>query len=695
MLSARLRSLFIQGMFLCVAGTALAGGAPTLAASASPELVVDGLGKGAVPLDGPWQFHLGDDAAWASPVLDDATGHNGWEQLTADQGWGTQGHASYSGYGWYRRHLNLKPAPGASPDFALIIPYIDDAYELYWNGLLIGRNGKLPPGAVWYSIQLQQTFGLGPARSGVLAVRVWKAPFNSFDTGERGGFAAVPTVGSPQAIASLKDAADYRWLRRRQFTFGLDSLYFLVAVLSLAAWIKDRRQRLLFWMAGFAIAPVISLFLLGMPLGLPNAWGLGLAQPLVFGLQDISLWFLLMWLLQLHENRILYRIVRVAGVITIVATSLDGLVTPMDRFPQWVAQMQLMDAILTAIFTSLEVLPIVLVLYAIVRRKRLDLARWLMAGFAFAYEMLLVLRTALQQGSRFTHWTLGPKLTLPLFTINSNGISAATLSAVLLLFSIVFAVYRYSVENSRRQAAIEQEFKNARELQQVLVPEALPAMPGFAMTSAYRPAQEVGGDFFQIIPVEGGSTLVILGDVSGKGLKAAMAVSLIVGATRMIAEYTSHPAEILAALNRRLHGRMSGGFVTAIAMRLDASGSCTLATAGHPAPFLNQQELDLAGSLPLGLTPDAAYVEHCFKLQVGDHFALYTDGLLEARSQSGELYGFARLETLFAGKPSASQATEAAVNFGQDDDITVLTLTRLETGEESTAEHSVPELAPA
>jgi serine phosphatase RsbU (regulator of sigma subunit) len=75
---------------------------------------------------------------------------------------------------------------------------------------------------------------------------------------------------------------------------------------------------------------------------------------------------------------------------------------------------------------------------------------------------------------------------------------------------------------------------------------------------------------------------------------------------------------------------------------------------------------------------------------VGDHFALYTDGLLEARNQAGELYSFARLETLFATRPSAAQATQAAVKFGQDDDITVLTLTRLAQGEEAFVRQLVP-----
>jgi serine phosphatase RsbU (regulator of sigma subunit) len=353
---------------------------------------------------------------------------------------------------------------------------------------------------------------------------------------------------------------------------------------------------------------------------------------------------------------------------------------------------EIADGIFTAIFTLLEAFALVLVAYAVFRRRHLDAARWLVAFFAFLTDMISVVRIASQQGQRFTHWTIAAKIAAPLFTINGNPITATNISQVLLLVSIVYAVYRYLVDERRRQSAIEQEFRNARELQQVLVPETLPSLPGFSVTSAYRPAQQVGGDFFQIIPLEGGSTLVILGDVSGKGLKAAMAVSMIVGAARMMAEFTTSPAEILAGLNRRLYGRLQGGFATCIALRLDPDGNCAISSAGHPAPFLNKQEMSLPGALPLGLQPIADYEETTVRLGPGDHFALYTDGLLEARSHSGELYGFERLETLFATRPNAERATEAAVNFGQDDDITVLTLTRLETGEKATTLLVVPTL---
>jgi hypothetical protein len=683
------RSRFLLQLFVLLTAGAAVSCAEQSSAPAAPKLVLDGLGKGTAPLDGVWQFHLGDDPSWAAPALNDSN----WEQLTADEPWGAQGHANYTGFAWYRRHVTLTPAPGAAPDFALLIQRLDDAYELYWNGVLVGRNGKLPPHPVSYSDQSAQTFGLGPARNGVLAVRVWKAPLSSNDTGQLGGFETPPVAGGPEAIAARKAALDYRWLRGNQFAFALDSLYGLVALFSLLAWLRDRRQSILIWMTGFCLAPVGILLLdNAMLIRLPFNVALGLEQP-VYSLEDISLWFLLLSLLQLSESHSLVRKVRIAARINATAFILDGLL--ILGMYNWTRPQQIADAALTTVFTVTEALPQVLVVIAIVRRKRLDSARWMVAIFAFLVQMLSVAQIAAQQGSRYTHWTLGEWIYAPLFTVNGNPISPYTVASTLLLLSIIYAVYRYSADSSRRQSALEQEFKSARELQQLLIPATLPAVPGFALSSSYRPAQEVGGDFFQIIPIEGdppagSGTLVILGDVSGKGLKAAMTVSLIVGAVRVLADNYSGPAELLAQLNRSLDGRMQGGFATCIALRLGLDGSCAIASAGHPSLFLNGHELSLPGAFPLGLAAAASYEETIFNVQIGDRMALYTDGLLEARNSSGELYGFDRLETLFATNPSAAQATEAAVKFGQDDDITVLTLTRLAAGEESTAVHAVP-----
>jgi serine phosphatase RsbU (regulator of sigma subunit) len=202
----------------------------------------------------------------------------------------------------------------------------------------------------------------------------------------------------------------------------------------------------------------------------------------------------------------------------------------------------------------------------------------------------------------------------------------------------------------------------------------------------------VGGDFFQLIAQPDGSALLVLGDVSGKGLKAAMTVSLIVGTIRTVADTVDDPAEILSILNRRLHGRLKDGFVTCLALRLTAEGDGVLANAGHPAPFLNKEELSLPGALPLGLDFNADYENVRFHLAVGDRLTLYTDGLLEARNAAGDLFSFERLRALIATQPDAKQATDAAIAFGQDDDITVLTLTRLAPGVASTTSLLAPDL---
>ena len=133
-------------------------------------LSAEGLGKGTVALDGPWQFHLGDNPGWAARSLDDASGHAGWEQISADRPWGQQGLRSYTGYAWYRRHLHLEPAPGASPELSLLVPRVQDVYEIYWNGALVGKGGQFPPDSAYPYNPVPEIYSLGQARDGVLAV---------------------------------------------------------------------------------------------------------------------------------------------------------------------------------------------------------------------------------------------------------------------------------------------------------------------------------------------------------------------------------------------------------------------------------------------------------------------------------------------------------------------------------------------
>jgi serine phosphatase RsbU (regulator of sigma subunit) len=649
--------------------------------AAARVLSLEELGRGTALLDGPWQFHLGDNMQWADPAAPDATGQNGWEQLTADKPWGAQGYPSHSGFAWYRKHLHLTPATGAPPAFALLFPLIDDACEVYWNGRLVGRFGTLPPHPVYYFAPPQQTFGLGTARDGVLALRVWKAPLTSFDPAEVGGFEATPLIGSSEAIAGVKAQDDYSWMRANQFRFALWTLYSLVSVLGFFIWLRSRGQRELLALAIYcgAIAAVnLDNLRLFVPYTLMICW-----EVLWFGLENVGLWFLLLYLFNLDKSpqgnaSRLARFTRTLVIVHLTVSGLDAILTLVWNNPLFARWIQTADGILTATFIMMFPYSLVLVgvgIFGPGRKGQLDTSRWILAAAAGLDGLLQNAITAFDQGRRFTHWNVVARLRAPLFTLRGNSFAPRTLTGVMLFAAIVYAVYRRVREASARQAAVESELQSARELQQVLIPEALPQLEGYELTSAYIPAQEVGGDFFQVIPLEGenaGSTLLVLGDVSGKGLKAAMAVSLLVGALRTLAEISSSPARILADLNRRLYGRLDGGFATCVILRVDPNGHCTVADAGHLAPLVDGRELDLPGALPLGILAGASYEEREFQLLPGQLLTLLTDGVVEAQNKNGELFGFDRTAAVSTG--NAEEIAEAAKAFGQQDDITVLTL---------------------
>jgi serine phosphatase RsbU (regulator of sigma subunit) len=181
----------------------------------------------------------------------------------------------------------------------------------------------------------------------------------------------------------------------------------------------------------------------------------------------------------------------------------------------------------------------------------------------------------------------------------------------------------------------------------------------------------VGGDFFQVLPdPRDGSTLIVVGDVAGKGLQAGMLAALIVGSIRTAFKFASDPGSILALLNERLQGR---GLVTCLAMRIDRNGSIELANAGHLPPYINGRELALEGAFPLGALPAVSFPSQRFQLSAGESLLLVSDGVMEARNASGELFGFERTREI--STQSAEAIAQAAQNFGQEDDITVLTLT--------------------
>jgi hypothetical protein len=225
------------------------------------------------------------------------------------------------------------------------------------------------------------------------------------------------------------------------------------------------------------------------------------------------------------------------------------------------------------------------------------------------------------------------------------------------------------------KALLEAEMAAAREVQQVIVPEKGDSFPGYVVESAYQPARQVGGDFFQILPAGDDGLLVVIGDVAGKGLPAAMLVSLLVGCIRTAAEYTHEPALMLRKVHDRLLGHACGGFATALAAFFDRDGTVTIANAGHLSPYLDGTEVELAGALPLGIAESGIFDSQRFELRPGSRLTFYSDGVVEAQSKSGELFGFERARAI--SKRSAAAIVAEAVGFGQEDDITVVTIERL------------------
>jgi serine phosphatase RsbU (regulator of sigma subunit) len=237
--------------------------------------------------------------------------------------------------------------------------------------------------------------------------------------------------------------------------------------------------------------------------------------------------------------------------------------------------------------------------------------------------------------------------------------------------AIVIIIFTRFLRVQRDQERASSELAAARSVQELMIPQEKIQTPGFEVDSIYNPANEVGGDFFHVQPIEDGGLLVILGDVAGKGLKAAMNVSMLMGALRRIPERS--PARILESLNRVLTG--SESFTTCQAALFRANGEVVLANAGHLPPYLNSQEVLVPGGLPLGVLPEVSYEEVHLYLHPGDRLLLMSDGVVEARHASGELFGFDRVHNL-SGQ-SAFYIADAAKAFGQEDDITILTIRRL------------------
>ena len=249
---------------------------------------------------------------------------------------------------------------------------------------------------------------------------------------------------------------------------------------------------------------------------------------------------------------------------------------------------------------------------------------------------------------------------------------------------------RQQQAEARQRERIDQELKIAQIIQQQFLPKSLPDLPSWHVAAFYRPARTVGGDFYDFIPLPDGRVMFVVGDVTDKGVPAALVMASTHALLRDAAPRLISPGKVLGHVNEMLCVDIPAHmFVTCLALVLDpVSGQIEFANAGHDVPYVRTrngvQELRARG-MPLGLMPGMDYEEKSFQFEPGDCALLHSDGLAEAHAPDREMFGFPRVAELVAKGPSGEALIDLCLtelgNFTgaeheQEDDITLVSLQR-------------------
>jgi serine phosphatase RsbU (regulator of sigma subunit) len=299
------------------------------------------------------------------------------------------------------------------------------------------------------------------------------------------------------------------------------------------------------------------------------------------------------------------------------------------------------------------------------------------------------------QGELIGLLNLGPRLSQQEYSADDrkllNDLATQTAPAVQ-----VAQLVRQQQQQAQERERIEQELRVARLIQQTLLPKSLPDLPGYDVAAYYQPAREVGGDFYDFLDLEDGRFGLVVGDVTDKGVPAALVMATTRTLLRASAQRLDSPGEVLRRVNEVIVQDIPPNmFITCLYAILDSeTGLLTYANAGHDLPYRRKasaggaEELRATG-MPLGLLPGMEYEEKEIVLERGDSVLFYSDGLVEAHDPQREMFGFPRLQGLVAGHRTGG---EAMVNFllselsrftgeawEQEDDITLVTLERSET----------------
>jgi hypothetical protein len=653
---------------------------PQNATAAPADSVVQvKLGESSVELDGPWKFHVGDDHAWSQPDFDDSS----WEEidLTPDSstgvalGWTAHGHRGYSGYAWYRLQVDVE---GAKRSLALKMPdSFDDAYQVFVNGQRIGEFGKFKEHGVTAYPGLPTDFRLPKGvRDGkiTIAVRVWMDSATPFNSPDAGGLRAPPELGYASAIS---DQVRLDWAAAGHGVGSgfLEMLVLVMALLmALALFWFDREEKSYLWLA---LVCEGSLLLVAPVLIINFTTWMGLTEFIVihdiiaFPLR-IGLWVLFWgYWFRLRRMRTLHYAVWSLVILLAIGTAM--LRPPLYGTLVPVSTASFLHPFVLIVNLGLGVLLLLVAYRGFYKNKGeggLAAAAVLLAVIAnYQYELHLI------HVQIFFNW-LGFQISL------------GSISTILSLLIITVMLLGRFVTAQRAKEQWKLEIAQARHIQQVLIPNELPQLTDLHIDSEYRPAREVGGDFFQIVPnKKDGTSLIVFGDVTGKGLQAGMLVALIIGAIRAAADHDNNPQRLLEVLNEQLCERESAS-ATCMIMRFAPDGTVDLANAGQLPPYRNGIEMEIQGALPLGILSGMDFPVTSFRLEPGDSLLIMSDGVVEAQNAQGELFGFERIEEMLRQPTTTAAIATAAQKFGQTDDILVL---RVERCAAQTAPQAQPE----
>lgn len=666
------RNLLSIGSLLCLLTVVVPARAESGARGDGPAdaVRIQAWPQGYADLRQGWRFHLGDDPAWAQPNYDDSA----WPVVSLNDP-----RVKGLGYRWLRLRVHLEPGLdtrsewGKGETYLLAGPYdsgandapgplvlgvvgFRGAYQLYVNGQPAGAVGFLP--AVEVGNPFLQTVPLPSGAADVeIALRL-KTPAYLVATAGPLPTAAVVTVGTPGAVAAAYRQVRDEPLLENLLSLAVDGLLMLGGIAVLALFFGQRSHREYLWLGLLLMVLGASDFALAGTLAgiLPASTNALFGDPTDYLIIALQIEFTFAFVARrITRPWRAYEFLLVGS--TLAAIPLNWMGIPSTPYLSYEMAATTPGAILLPIF-----------LFVWYRRGNRE-AGWLVIPSLFGLSGALF---NLGYIAAMFHWN-GLLILFNTPMVGGVGIRPIGVADFVFLLAIALVIFLRFARVSRAEARAAAELEAAREIQQTLVPAELPEIEGCRMAAAYLPAAQVGGDFYQVLRQLDGSTLVAVGDVSGKGLKAAMTGTLAIGALRTLAAEARGPAALLEGLNREMLGAQQGGFITMICARIAAGGEVTLANAGHLHPYRNGEEVVLDSALPLGTAAGAVYREEQVLLAPGDTLTFLSDGVVEARDAAGELFGFER--TAAVATQAAAEIARAAQRFGQQDDITVLTVT--------------------